>query len=78
MVDQHFVLAVFRLEFQGAIRNIATLGVDPRPTQAHRFEVKERFTGFITDGAGQQALLVEHLQPVLRQLIANQMFGLQI
>jgi len=43
----------------------------------HRFEVKERFTDLITDGASQQALLVKHLEPVLCQLIANQMFGLQ-
>jgi len=71
------VPAAFLLEFQGVIRNIVALGVDPRPTPAQRFEVKERFTGLITDGAGQQALLVQHLEPVLRQLIANQMFGLQ-
>jgi len=77
LVDQHFVPAAFLLEFQGVIRNIVALGVDPRPTPAQRFEVRERFTGLITDGAGQQALLVQHLEPVLRQLIANQMFGLQ-
>jgi len=77
LVDQHFVPAAFLLEFQGVIRNIVALGVDPRPTPAQRFEVKERFTGLITDGAGQQALLVQHLEPVLLQLIANQMFGLQ-
>ena len=52
-------------------------GEDPRPTPAQHFEVKERFTGLITDRASQQALLVKHLKPVLRQLIANQMFGLQ-
>ena len=32
----------------------------------------------ITDGGGQQVLPIEHLQPVLRQLIANQMFRLHI
>ena len=78
LVDQHLVLVAFLLEFQGVIRNIVALGVDPRPTPAQRFEVKERFTGLITHGAGQQALLVEHLEPVLRQFIANQMFGLQV
>ena len=77
VVDQHFVPAAFLIEFQGVIRNMVALGADPRPTPAQHFEVKERFTGLITDGAGQQALLVEHLKPVLRQLIANQMFGLQ-
>jgi len=54
----------FLLEFQGVIRNIVALGVDPRPTPAQRFEVKERFTGLIasriTLEAGQQALLVAH------------------
>jgi len=77
LVNQHFVPVAFLLEFQGVIRNIVALGVDPRPTPAQRFEVKERFTGLITDGAGEQALLVQHLEPVLRQLIANQMFGLR-
>jgi len=61
LVDQHFLPAAFLIEFQGVIRNIVTLGVDPCPTPAQHFEVKERFTGLITDGAGQQALLVEHL-----------------
>jgi len=78
LVDQHFVPAAFVLEFQGVIRDIVALGLDTRPTPAQRFEVKERFTGLITHGAGQQALLVKHLEPVLRQLIANQMFGLQV
>ena len=77
LVYQHFVLAAFLLEFQEVIRNMVALSADPRPTPAQRFEVKERFTGLITDGAGQQALLVQHLEPVLRQLIANQMFRLQ-
>jgi len=77
LVDQHFVPEAFLLELQGVIRNIVALGVDPRPTPAQRFEVKERFAGLITDGAGQQALLDQHLESVLRQLIANQMFGLQ-
>ena len=49
MVDQHFVPAAFLLEFQGVIRNVVALGVDPCPTPAQRFEVKERFTGLITD-----------------------------
>jgi len=65
------------LEFQGVIRNMVARGQDPRPTLTQRHEVKERFTGLITDGSGQQALLVKHLKPILRQLIANQMFGLQ-
>jgi len=39
LVDQHFVLAEFLLEFQDAIRKIVTLGVDSRPTQAQRFQV---------------------------------------
>jgi len=78
LVDQHFVPAAFLLEFQGAIRDHVARGVQTRPTPAHHFEVKERFTGLITHGAGQQALLVKHLEPVLRQLIANQMFGLQV
>jgi len=51
-------------------------GPDPRLTAASRYEVKERFTGMITDGPGQHALLVKHLKNVLRLLIANQMFGL--
>ena len=77
LVDQHLVPAAFLLEFQGVIRNIVTLGVDPRPTPAQCFEVKKRFTGLITDGTGQQALLVQRLEPVFRQHIANQIFGLQ-
>jgi len=77
LVDQHFVLTAFLREFQDVIRNMVTRGEDPRPTPAHHSEVKERFTDLITDGAGQQALLLKHLKPVLRQLIANQMFGLQ-
>jgi len=77
LVDQHFVPAAFLCEFQDVIRNMVSPSEDPRPTPAQRFEVKECFTGLITDGAGQQALLVKHLKPVLRQLIANQMFGLQ-
>jgi len=48
LVDQHFVLVAFLLEFQGVIRDIVALGVDTRPTPAQRFEVKERFTGLIT------------------------------
>jgi len=67
------MLSAFLIEFQGVIRNMVALSADPHPTPAQHFEVKERFTGLITDGASQQALLVEHLQPVLRQLIANQM-----
>jgi len=78
LVDQHFEPAEFLLEFQEAIRNFVARGVETHPTPAQRFEVKERFTGLITHGAGQQALLVKHLEPVLRQLIANQMFGLQV
>jgi len=77
LVDQHFVPAAFLCEFQDVIYNMVSPREDPRPTPAQRFEVKEHFTGLITDGAGQQALLVKHLKPVLRQLIANQMFGLQ-
>jgi hypothetical protein len=78
LVNQHFVPAAFLLELQGAIRELVARGVATRPTPAHCFEVKERFTGLITHGAGQQALLVKHLEPVLRQLIANQMFGLEV
>jgi len=70
------VLAAFLRELQDVICNMVARGEDPRPTPAQRFEVKERFTGLITDVAGQQALLVKHLKPVLHQLIANQMFGL--
>jgi len=66
------------MQFLGLLRTLMALGVDPRPTPAHRFEVQERFTGLIADGVGQQALLVEHVQPVSRQLLVNQMFGLQI
>jgi len=40
LVDQHFVLAEFLLDLQDAIRKIVALGVDPRPTQAQRFEVR--------------------------------------
>jgi len=58
LVDQHFVPAAFLIEFQGAIRSQVALGVDPRPTTVQRWEVKARFTGLITHGAGQQALLV--------------------
>jgi len=77
LVDQHFVPVAFLREFQDVIRNMVARSEDPRPTPAQRFEVKERFTGLITDEASQQALLLKHLKAVLRQLIANQMFGLQ-
>jgi len=76
LVDQHFVPAEFLLDFQDVFCNMLARGQDPRPTRAPRYEVKERFTGLITDGSDQQVLLVKHLKPVLRQLIANQMFGL--
>jgi len=78
LVDQHFEPAAFLFEFQGAIRDLVARRIEARPTPAHRFEVKERFTGLIKPGADHQALLVKHLEPVLRQLIANQMFGLQV
>jgi hypothetical protein len=70
-------MSSFLREFQDVIRNMVPRSEDPRPTPAQRCEVKEHFTGLITDGAVQQALLVTHLKPVLRQLITNQMFGLQ-
>jgi len=38
LVDQHFVLAAFLLEFQGVIRDIVALGVDTRPTPAQRLK----------------------------------------
>jgi len=60
------------LEFQGVVRNMVAHGQDPRPTLAQRHEVKERFTGLITDGSGQQALLVKHLKLILRQLTSCQ------
>jgi len=63
------------LEFQGVIRNMVARGQDPRPTLAQRHEVKERFTGLITDGSGQEALLVKHLKLILRQLTSCQSDG---
>jgi len=77
LVDQHFVPVAFLLELQDVIRNMVAPSQDSRPTSAQRFEFKESFTGLITDGSGQQVLLIKHLKPVLRQLIANQMFELQ-
>jgi len=76
LVDQHFVPAEFLLELQDVICNMVARGPDPRPTVSPRYEVKDCFTGLITDGSGRQALLVKHLKPILHQLIANQMFGL--
>jgi len=76
LVDQNFVPSEFLREFQEVIRYLVSCGPDVRPKAAPRYEVKERFTGLIMDGPGQHLLLVKHLKPVLRQLIANQMFGL--
>jgi len=52
LVDQHFVPAEFLLEFQDVICNMVARGPDPRPTLVPHYEVKERFTGLITDGSG--------------------------
>jgi len=37
LVDQHFVLAEFLLEFQDVIRNMVARGQDPRPTLVSRY-----------------------------------------
>jgi len=50
---------------------------NPRPTVVLGCEFKERFTGLITDGTSQHALLFTHIKPILRQLIACQTYGLE-
>jgi len=71
------VPADFLLELQNVISHMVSQGPDPRPTAAPRYEFKERFTSLITNRAGQYELLAQHLKPVLRQLIASQMYGLE-
>jgi len=77
LIDIAFVPADFLLELQNVISHMVSQGPDPCPTAAPPNEFKERFTCLIMNRAGQHALLIQHLKPVLRQLIASQMYWLE-
>jgi len=77
LFDQVFTPSDFLLEFQEDIHRMVSHGPDPSPTLAPRYELKEPFISLITDGPGKHALLVRYLKPVLRQLIACQMYRLE-
>ena len=77
LINDAFVPTDFLLEFQQVILHMVSQRPDPRPTAVLGCEFKERFTGLITDGTSQHALLFTHIKPILRQLIACQTYGLE-
>ena len=75
LVDQHFEPAAFLLEFQGAIRDLVARGVETRPTPAHRFEVKERFTGLSRMGLASRRYLSSTSSPSCANLLRTKCSG---
>ena len=77
LINDAFMQTDFLLEFQHVILHMVSHRPDPRPTAVPGYEFKERFTGLITDGTSQHAILVTHIKHILRQLIACQRYGLE-